>query len=251
MKGVAVFLIILIISLSFGKVVFWEDKAIRVEVPENSVLTVELPCHVLSTANLPLVDVKFSTKRKVSSVHIAVGKTPTSVGITCETKGVVKSYNIFIVPSKKGTTFLKIVDRKTEEEIRRSGAEVKGRKVKSVISQAERLMRSMLLGRPLPGYKVSSEGETIRRGRFEFKPLYVYSGPLTGVVYKIKNISPMRVEVHPSIFAGKGVVLVWLEGTERSDTIEMKPGEERFLAIVKVGKVKESELKREVVVPWR
>lgn len=248
MLGMVVVLIM--VGTVLGKVVEWKDKTIQVRVPYYSVLTVEVPCTVLNVAHLDLVKSAFSKKVKVNSVHIAVTDRPTSVGITCEEEGIVRSYNLFVVPDKRGgTTYLKIVDQELEKKLILAKARIRGEKNdSSVLEEAKVLMRAMLTGKTLFGYELLKGKRTYKAGSFELREIMVWSGRLIGIVYRVKNLSPMQVRVHPSMFAGKGTVLVWLED---ADKLYMRPGEERMLAVVVVGKVVKSEGNSEGVLPYR
>ena len=227
---------LLLIWVSWGKVVEWKDKTIQVRVPAYSVLTIEVPCSILNVAHLDLVKSAFSKKAKVNSVHIAVKNRPTSVGITCEKEGIIKSYNFFLIPDKRaGTTYLRVIDKQLERKVMIVKAQVKGRKGdSSILERAKVLMRAMLTGRVPFGYELLKGERTHKIGSFELRETMIWSGQLIGVVYKLKNVSPMQVKVHPSMFAGKGTILVWLE---RSDSEYMRPNEERILAVVFLGKL--------------
>lgn len=245
------FLLLLVVGVVFGEVVKWEGRSVQVRVPPYSVLTVEVPCGILNVAHLDSVKSAFPQKHRVNSVHLAVSEHPTSVGITCEEEGVVRSYNLFLLPDKQGgTTYLKIEDEEFEKKVNLARAKIEGRKGdSSVLEEAKELLRAMLLGRTLAGYEVKRGGRTYRTGSFEVQEVGVWSGRLIGVLYKVKNVSPMREQISPSLFAGKGTVLVWLEDEERKFA---RPKEERMLAVVYVGKVVEggSGERREEVLPY-
>ena len=247
---VGVVVILIMIGTVLGKVVEWKDRTIQVRVPYYSVLTVEVPCTVLNVAHLDLVKSAFSKKVKVNSVHIAVTDRPTSVGITCEEEGIVRSYNLFVVPDKRGgTTYLKILDQELEKKLVLAKARIKGGKDdSSVLEEAKVLMRAMLTGRTPFGYELLRGKRTYKAGNFELREVMVWSGQLIGIVYRVKNLSPMQVKVHPSMFAGKGTVLVWLED---ADSSYMRPGEERMLAVVVAGKIAKGKEDSDGILPYR
>ena len=242
--------ILMMVGMVLGKVVEWNDRTIQVRVPSYSVLTVEVPCTILNVAHLDLVKTAFSKKVKVNSVHIAVNDRPTSVGITCEEESIVRSYNLFVVPDKRGgTTYLKILDQELEKNLTLAKARIKGGKGdSSVLEEAKVLMRAMLTGRIPFGYELLRGKRTYKDGNFELREVMVWSGQLIGTVYRVKNLSPMQVKVHPSMFAGKGTVLVWLEDV---DNLYMRPGEERMLAIVVVEKIVKGKGDSGGILPYR
>jgi len=243
-----------IAHISFGLVVEWKDKPVVVSVPPYSVLTVEVPCYVQSVVNLSsLVETGFPKKIKVNAVHIAVKEDPTSVGITCEQDGVTKSYNIFVKPSDSGgTTFVKLVDREFEKRYKMAKLKEVPEKDSHLLAHAKSLLVSMLKGGTMFGYKVFHGGEVIRSGGLELRPVYIYAGRLTGAVYKVKNVSPIRKVVSPMNFSDKGVVLVWIEGTEDRDSIDLRPGEEIYVAIVKTFPFyKKRSGKYRAVIPYK
>lgn len=247
------FSILAIASTSLALVVEWKDRPVVVSVPPYSVLTVEVPCDIQSVVNLDIVETAFPAKIRANAVHIAVKTDPTSVGITCEQDGVVKSYNVFINPSDSGgTTFIKLIDREFERRYRIAKREEVPEKESHLLAHAKSLLVSMLKGKKVFGYRVFHDGEVIREKGLLLKPVVIYVGRLTGAVYRVKNVSPIRKTVSPMNFSGKGVVLVWIEGTEDSDSVDLRPGEEVHVAIVKTSpSVGNGSPNNPPVIPYR
>ncbi|WP_457601571.1 hypothetical protein [Hydrogenivirga sp.] len=249
----AIATLVLLAQLSFGITVEWKDRPVVVKVPPYSVLTVDVPCYVQSVVNLSsLVETGFSQKVKVNAVHIAVKDEPTSVGITCEQEGVTKSYNVFVKPSDSGgTTFVKLVDKDFEEEYARKKRGVWGEKDSDLLSHAKALLVAMLRGGVMFGYRVFEGGKVTRSGGFELRPVYVYAGRLTGAVYRVKNVSPMRKVLTPMNFSDKGTVLVWIEGTEDRDSVDVRPGEELYVAVVRTSPSEGKSSTGGAVIPYK
>ncbi len=248
-------LVAVLVFPALSLVVEWKDAPVVVRVPKYSVLTVELPCPVYSVVNLSsLVEVGIMKKAKVNSVHIAVKQEATSVGITCKNGESSKSYNIFIKPSESGgTTFLKIVDPSLPKE---SGDSLPadGSPDSSLLEHAEKLMVSMLMGRRIFGYKIYEKGETFTRMGLRFVPVRIYAGRLVGVVYRVRNVSPIRKALSPEMFSGHGTVLVWVEGAEDKNHTDLRPGEEVYVAVVRLRgdeSVQTTMKGTDLVIPFR
>lgn len=237
-------------------VVEWKDRPITVSVPTYSVLTIEVPCYVQSVVNLSSIKTAFSKNIKTNAVHVAVGDERTSVGITCkvEDSETARSYNIFIRPTNHGgTTYLKIKDEYVRKKSEMASIkEHLSPGEKGILSQAKKLMRAMLNGIGLSGYRIMEGGKSFTSHSFLFTPLYVYSGQLIGVVYKVKNVSPMRQVLSPRFIARKGVVLVWVEGTEKNGEVELRPGEEVHAVVVKTfSRISSQGGSEEAIIPYK
>ncbi|HIQ49153.1 MAG TPA: hypothetical protein EYH58_05950 [Aquifex aeolicus] len=237
---------LLSLSLSFGAVIYWNEKTVELKVPKNSVVVIELPCVVLRTFYNDLVHVKVSG----NGVFISVLENPTSVGISCKKGNVYRNYSFYLFPINGGVTYVKVIDRKLERAYEKyvlSREKERKIEVKSVglIQKAEKLMQSLLKGKAPQGFEIikTKKEKRIRNFLVKIKYLYVGNG-LAGIVGKVKNLSYMQKKLTSDMLFEKGTVLVWLEKEGW-----LKPEEEvSFVVIKKLSKGR--VISEDFVVPY-
>ena len=235
-----------LMGLAFSYTIFWKEKTIEIKVPKNSVITIELPCKVESV----FVNNFVSADYKGNGVFISVGDVPSSVGISCRKGDIFRNYSLYLFPSHSGITFLKIVDKELQ---RRYLTTLTGRddkssvSDKSIILEAEKLLKAIVKGKSLSGYELIEVNEIKRSGRFEIKQRYIWIGrSLIGVLFSVRNTSYMQRKVSKEMFFKKGVVMVWLEKEGW-----LKPDEEIIGAIVKLKNEKVRGKRKGYVIPFK
>jgi len=232
-------------SLSFGAIIYWNEKTVELKVPKNSVVVIELPCTVLRTFFNDYVQAKASG----NGVFVSVMESPTSVGVSCKKGNIYRNYSFYLFPTNGGVTYVKVLDPKLEEAYKtyvlskEHEKEIEGEN--GILRRAEKLMQSILKGRVPQGYEVIKSREDKKIGNLLLKTEYLYVGNgLVGVVGKIKNLSYMQKKVNSDLLFERGTVLVWVEKEGW-----LKPNEEvSFVVIKKLGKEKEAE---ELVIPYK
>ena len=235
---------LLTVNLVFSYTVMWKEKTIEVKVPKNSVVTIELPCRVLSAFTNGLV----KAKPKGNAVFVSVLEEPTSVGVSCKKGDIYRNYSFYFFPSRSGIVFLKVLDPKLERAyaIEKMREEVEVKDGVSVVEKAEAVLKVVLNGKVPRGYEVLKLDKEERKEGFRIKYEILYSGrKFSVIVAKVFNDSYMQKYIKSDYFMGKGVVLVYLS---REGWLRPKEGVD--LVIVKL-KGKRRKVQEGWVIPFK